>query len=72
MKGELKNKTVNYGAKTKAYVPIGARSASYQKRAVLVKLEQVSEAVICRISSKQVFLKIVQILQESKCVGDSF
>ena len=52
MKGELKNKTVNYGAKTKAYVPIGARSASYQKRAVLVKFEQVSEAVICRISSK--------------------
>ena len=40
VKGELANETVNCDAKTKAYVPIWARSISYQKRAVLVKFEQ--------------------------------
>ena len=34
------------------YVPIWVRNVSYQKRAVLVKFEQVSEAVIHRFSSK--------------------
>ena len=36
----------------KAYVPIWAGSVSYQKRAVLVKFEQVSEAVVRRFSSR--------------------
>ena len=49
---ELANVTVNYDTKTEVYVPIWARSASYQKRAVLVKFEQVSEAVVRRFSSK--------------------
>ena len=40
------------------YVPIWARSVSYLKRAVLVKFEQVSEAVVHKFSSKLVFLKI--------------
>ena len=52
MKGELAHETVHYGAKTKAYVPTWARTASYQKRAVLVKSEQVSEAFIRRFSLK--------------------
>ena len=39
------------------YVTIWARSVSYQKRVVLVKLGQVSEAAVHRFSSKQVFLK---------------
>ena len=52
MKGELENETVNYDTKTKAYLLIAARSVSYQKRAVLVKSEQVSEGVVCRSSSK--------------------
>ena len=30
------------------------------------------EVVLCRCSSKQVFLKISQISQENKCVGVSF
>ena len=49
MKGELANETVNYGAKTEAYVPIWARSAKIIKKA---KFEQVPEAVIRRFSSK--------------------
>ena len=52
VKGELANETVNYDTKTKAYVPIWVRSVSYQKRAALVKFEQVSEAVVHRFSSK--------------------
>ena len=40
------------------YVPIWARSVSYLKRAVLVKFEQVSEAVVHKFSSKLVLLKI--------------
>ena len=40
------------------YVPIWARSVSYLKRAVLVKFEQVSEAVVHKFSSKKFFLKI--------------
>ena len=51
-KGELANENFNYDTKIKAYVPICTRSVSYQKRAVLVKYEQVSEAVVCRCSSK--------------------
>ena len=38
--------------KIKANVPIWARSVSYQKRAALVKFEQVSEAVVHSFSSK--------------------
>ena len=38
--------------KIKAYVPSWARSVSYQKRAALVKFEQVSEAVVHRFPSK--------------------
>ena len=51
LKGEMANETVNYDSKTKAYVPIWARSVSYQKRAVLLK-EQVSDAVVrsCEMS----------------------
>ena len=52
VKKELANETVNYGAGTKAYLPILVRTASYQKRAVLVKFEQVSEEVIYTFSSK--------------------
>ena len=52
MKGELANENLNYDTKTKGYVPIWARSVTYQKRAVLVKFEQVSEAVVRRCSSK--------------------
>ena len=40
------------------YVPIWARSVSYLKRAVLVKFEQVSEAVVHKFSSKKFFLKL--------------
>ena len=29
VKGEFANETVNYDTKTKAYVPIGARSITY-------------------------------------------
>ena len=52
VKGELANENLNYDSKTKAYVPISARSVSYQKRTVLVKFEQISEAVVGRCSSK--------------------
>ena len=52
MKRELENETVNYDTKTKTYLLIAARSKSYQKRAVLVKFEQVSKAVVRRCSSK--------------------
>ena len=45
VKGELANETVNYDAKTKAYVPFWARSVNY--RAVQVK-EQVSEVVVLK------------------------
>ena len=71
MQGELENETVN-DTKTKAYLLIAPRSVSYQKRAVLVKFEQVSEAVVRRCSSKQVFLKISQIPQGNTCAGDTF
>ena len=67
------SENLNYDAKTKAHVPIGARSISYQNWAVLVKFEHVSEAVVCGCSSKQVFLKIWQIPLEnsSKTLGDN-
>ena len=58
--------------KNKAYVPIWARSVSYQKSAALVKFEQLSEAVVHRFSSKWVFLKFSQIPKENACVGDTF
>ena len=32
LNGEMANETVNYDSKTKAYVPIWARSVSYQKK----------------------------------------
>ena len=56
--GVLANVTVNYDTKTKAYILIWARSASYLKGAVLVK-EQVSEAVVCKpqIRCSQKFCK---------------
>ena len=57
MKGELANENLNHDTKTKAYVPIWARSVSYQKRAVLVKFEQVLEAVVCRLFFKIGVLK---------------
>ena len=50
------------------YVPIWARSVSCLKRAALVKCEQVSEAVVHKFSSKQVFLKI----SKKHLVGDTF
>ena len=62
--GRIAKRKCKLGYKSKAYVPIWARSVSYQKRAVLVKFEQVSEAVVCRFSSKQMFLKISQISQK--------
>ena len=43
VKGELAKETVNYDEKTKAYAPICAGS---------VRFGQVSEAVVCRFSSK--------------------
>ena len=52
VKEELANENLNYDRKTKACVPIWARSMSYQKRTVLVKFEQVSEAAVGRCSSK--------------------
>ena len=54
VKGEFANETVNYDTKTKAYVPISAISISFLKKA---KFEQVLEAIVCRFSSKQLFLK---------------
>ena len=33
---------------------------------------QTAEAAVCRHSSKQVFLNILQYLQENTCVGVSF
>ena len=72
MKGELANETVNYDRKIKAYVSISGRCVSYQKRAALVKSEQVSEAVVHRFSSKQVLVKFLQIAKENACVGDTF
>ena len=53
VKEELANENLNYDRKTEAYVWIWARSVSYQKREVLVKFEQVSEAVVGRCSSKR-------------------
>ena len=58
--------------KIKAYVPTWGRSVSYQKRTTLVKFDQVSEAVVHRFSSKQMFLKFSQIPKENICVGDTF
>ena len=52
VKGELANKTANYDTNAKAFVPICTRSVSSQKRALLVKFEQVSEAVVRRCFSK--------------------
>ena len=48
----MSNETVNYGIKAKAYVLIWAINVSYQQKTVLVKAEQVSEAVVRRCSSK--------------------
>ena len=39
----LAHENLNYDTKTKTYVPIWARSVSYQKKVVLVQFEQVSE-----------------------------
>ena len=72
MKRELSNKTVNYDTKSKAYVPIWARSVRYHKSAALVKFHQVSEAVALRCFSNYVFLKPSQIPHENTCVGDTF
>ena len=58
--------------KFKAFIPIWARSVSYQKRAALVKFEQVSEAVVHGCSSKEVLLKFSQIPNKTTCVGDTF
>ena len=52
VKGELANENLNHNTKTKAHVPIRVRSVSYQTRAVLVKFEQLSEAVVRKCSSK--------------------
>ena len=52
VKGELPNENLNHDTKTKAYVPILVRSLSYQKRAVLVKFEQVLEVVVGKCFSK--------------------
>ena len=52
VKGELPNENLNHDTKTKAYVPILVRSVSYQKGAVLVKFEQVLEAVVGKCFSK--------------------
>ena len=72
MKGELANENINYDIKTKAYASIWARSVSYQKRAALMKFEQVLEAAIRRCSPKYMFLKISQVPQENICFGDTF
>ena len=52
VKEELTNETVNYDAKTKAYVPIWARVVSYQEKGSPGEFEQVSEAVVRRSFSK--------------------
>ena len=52
VKGELANANRTYDTKTQAYVPLLVRNVSYQKKAVLVKYKQVSEAVVRRCSSK--------------------
>ena len=52
VKGKLAGETASYDTKAKGYAPIWARSVNYQKRTVLVKFEQVSEAVVGRCSSK--------------------
>ena len=70
--GELPNETVNYDTKPKTYVTILVKSVKYKKKAILVKFEQVSEAVVCRFSSKQLFLKISQISQENTYLWDTF
>ena len=72
VKEELTNETVNYDAKTKAYVPIWARVVSYQEKGSPGEFEQVSEAVVRRSFSKQLILRIPQILQEKTCVGETF
>ena len=66
--GRIGKRNCKLWYKIKAYVPIWARSVSYQKRAALVKFE----AVVHRFSSKQVFLKFSQIPKENTCVGDTF
>ena len=63
VKGELANENLNYDKKTKVYVPIWARSVSYQQRTVLVKFEQVSEAVVGKCSSKCVWRHFLIKLQ---------
>ena len=52
MNGEFANEISNDNTKTKAYVPIWVKNGTYQKREVLVKFEQVSEAVVHRCFSK--------------------
>ena len=48
MKGKFAKETADYGTKTKALVPIWARSVSYQEK---VK-EQLSEVVVRKCCSK--------------------
>ena len=61
----LAHENLNYDKKTKTYVPIWARSISYQKRAVLVKFKQVSEAG----SSLQMFFKIAVLKNFANSTG---
>ena len=51
-KGRIGKQNCKLWYKVKVYVPIWARSVKYQKRAALVKFEQVSEVVVHRFSSK--------------------
>ena len=53
VKGELVNENLNYNTKTKAYVPILARSVNYQNRAVLVQFEK-------QKLQKQLFADVLQ------------
>ena len=48
-----------------------SQKCKLSKKAVQVK-EQISEAVVCRCSSKWVFLKVSQIPQETTCVESPF
>ena len=50
--GKIDKRNCKLSCKIKAYVAIWTRRVSYQKRAALVKFEQVSEAVAHRFSSK--------------------
>ena len=50
--GRISKRGCKLCTKIKACVPIWSRIVSYQKRAALVKFEQVSEVVVHRFSSK--------------------